>query len=128
MKKIIKYLFVFLILFNILTISVDALPVYLLDTNGNCNSVLGSVQDPESVAYLLQQIFSVIKFITPVMVLGFCSMDFIKATASQDKDLLQKAIKTSITRLIVGLIVFMLPVLINFVFDLLGWYGTCGVK
>ena len=43
MKKIMKYLFAFLFLFNIFVSSVGALPVYLLDTTGNCNAVLGDV-------------------------------------------------------------------------------------
>lgn len=128
MKKTIKYLFTFIFLFNILTITANAmeLPVYLLDAG--CDAILGDPNASDSVAHLLQEVFTVIKFLAPVMVLAFSAIDFIKATASQDKDILQKAIKNSIIRLIVGLLVMVLPTLINFVFELIGWYGTCGVK
>lgn len=128
MKKIIKYLFVFLLLFNILTISVDALPVNMVAISENCDAILGDPNNNSSVAHLLQEAFNVIKFLTPILVLAFCTIEFIKATASQDKDMLQKATKNSFIRLIVGLIILVLPTLINFILELMGWVGTCGIK
>ena len=129
MKKILKYVFVFLFLFHVSSTSVQALQVednFMLMTD--CNEVLGSPSDPESTYTLLQQIFTILKFASPAMVLIFTILEFIKATASQDKEFLSKAIKHTITRMIAGLFVFMLPSLFNFTFDLLGWYGTCGIK
>ena len=48
--------------------------------------------------------------------------------ATQDKDALMKAMKNTGKRLILAVLLFFLPTLINFIFPLLGWYGTCGIK
>lgn len=127
MKKILTYIFVFLFLFHIGSTSVQALQVENNFILADCNEVLGSPEDPESTYTLLQQIFTILKFASPAMVLIFTIMEFIKATASQDKEFLSKAIKHTITRMIAGITVFLLPTVFNFVFDLLGWYGTCGI-
>lgn len=94
----------------------------------SCDTVLGDLEDSKSIAYLLQEIFKVMKFATPVLVLIFSIIDFIKSVTTQDKEILQKAIKRTIIRVIVGLVVFVIPSICNFIFNLLGWYGTCGIK
>lgn len=96
--------------------------------DASCDTVLGDLEDPHSIAYLLQEIFKIMKFATPVLVLIFSIIDFIKSISTQDKEILQKAIKRTIIRVIVGLVVFVIPSICNFIFDLLGWYGTCGIK
>lgn len=129
MKKIGTYLLAFLFAFNIYSISTKALSlnsnIFLMDTG--CNEVLGSPTDPESTYVLLQQVFTVMKFAAPLLVLIFSIIEFMKAVASQDKDILQKAIKHTVIRGICGVIVFMVPLVFDFVFELLGWYGTCGI-
>ena len=128
MKRLLTYIFVFLFLFHISGTNVQALQVednFMLIAD--CNEVLGSPDDPESTYTLLQQVFTILKFASPIMVLIFTVIEFIKATASQDKDFLTKAIKHTITRMIAGVIVFLLPTIFNFTFNILGWYGTCGI-
>lgn len=127
MKKILSYVFVFLFLFHIGSTSTQALQVEDNFILVDCNEVLGSPEDPESTYTLLQQIFTILKFASPIMVLFFTIMEFIKATASQDKDFLSKAIKHTVIRMVAGVIVFLLPTLFDFAFNLLGWYGTCGI-
>jgi len=41
---------------------------------------------------------------------------------------LKKAAQTSLKRLGLALILFFIPTLINFLFPLLGWNGTCGIS
>ena len=55
-------------------------------------------------------------------------IDLVKAVASQDKDALTKVGKTSAKRVGYALVIFLLPTLIDFLFNILGWYGTCGIK
>ena len=62
------------------------------------------------------------------MCLVFSTIDFVKAAASQDKDALAKAGKNAGKRVIYALILFFVPVLIEFLFPLLGWVGTCGIS
>lgn len=93
-----------------------------------CEGVLGDKNDEESIAYLLQEIFDILKIGSPVLVLVFSLLDFMGAVTSQDKDRLTKAVKNTFIRGIVGLIVFVIPVLCNFFFELTGMYSTCGIQ
>ena len=76
----------------------------------------------------LQELFNIMKYAGPILCLVLSTMDFIKAAASQDKDALKKAAQTSLKRLALAMVLFFIPTLINFLFPLLGWNGTCGIS
>ncbi len=105
-------------------------PNVLLDFNFNLPDV------PTCVDYLgvatinyLQIGFNVIKYLAVIILLVLCIIDFIKAITSQDKDLLKKAINTSVKRLIIAIIIFFLPTVIDFLLKLFGIEdGTCGIR
>ena len=54
----------------------------------------------------LSQLFNIFKFIAPLLCLALSMMDFVKAVASQDKDALSKATKTTGKRIIFAMILF----------------------
>lgn len=132
-KKIILAILVFFFAFNI-GMTVYAQPVYTesltnkTTSSKGCEGLFGDVKDKNSIAYWLQEIFTTIKWVAPVLVLFFSVVEFLKATASQDKDALTKATKKTGKRLVIALVLFLLPSLINWLFPLLGWYGTCGIQ
>lgn len=76
----------------------------------------------------LQELFNIMKYAGPILCLVLSTMDFIKAAAAQDKDALKKAAQTGLKRLGLAILLFFIPVLLNFLFPLLGWNGTCGIK
>lgn len=94
-----------------------------------CTSILGSVGTEGSPAYYLNFVFKVLKYIAIVMLLVFTVLDFTKAVASSDNDSLKKALQKAIKRIIICVVIFFLPILINFVLELLGIVdsGTCGI-
>lgn len=100
--------------------------VFAKDTNG-CYGILGSINDKTSSAYFLQQIYNVMKFGAPLLTIVLTIMDFIKAVSSQDNDQLKKSAKRAIIRVALCLVLFIIPVLINFLFPLFGWNGTCDI-
>lgn len=68
----------------------------------------------------LQNLFNLLKIIVPLLVIGLSSYDFIKAiTAKDDKDI-KKAFQTLLKRLVYAIVLFFLPVLLNFLLDLAG--------
>ena len=77
----------------------------------------------------VDDLFTLIKVITPIIVIALSTMDYIKAIASSNADDMKKANQRTIKRLIVGLIVFFLPFLLEILFELFGLYdlSTCGV-
>lgn len=104
--------------------------IYSLDEVSDCNSLFGDPKDPDKqdIAYFLQQALTIMQYAGPILCLVLSISDFVKAAASQDKDALTKATKTTGKRIIFAMILFFIPVLVNFLFPLLGWYGTCGIQ
>ena len=135
MKKIITFLILTLFLFQLSIPLVSASTniyggtVVLLDDEGeDCEGIFGSLSDEESFAYYLNEIFGYIQFLGPTLVVVMTIIEFAKAAASNDKEALMKAGKKTGTRIALALLLFFLPLLINFVFkDVLHWYGTCGI-
>ncbi len=64
-------------------------------------------------------VLSILKILIPILIIAFGVMDFLKAIASQKPDELSKAIKTVIVRVLSGVIIFLVPTIINFVFVLI---------
>ncbi len=87
-----------------------------------CSDIL----DPEVVDFL-KQIFNVFKYLAPVLVLVYSTIDFIKAVASQEKEALKKAAQTALKRVLLAMVLFVLPEVLNYFLELLKLSGTCGV-
>ncbi len=101
--------------------------IHSLDNAQDCDSIFGNPDVEGTVANFLQQILSIMQYAGPILCLVLSTSDFVKAAASQDKDALSKATKTAGKRIIFAMILFFIPVLIDFLFPLLGWYDTCGI-
>lgn len=131
-KIVILLLIVFNALFLLNFERVEAMTgdvVYSLDSEKqNCESIFGDPKQDGTVANFLQHIFTIIGYAAPLLCLVLSVFEFTKAAASQDKDALTKAVKRTFKRIILAIVLFFLPMLINFLFPLLGWYGTCGIQ
>jgi len=95
----------------------------------SCESIFIKNGEYNSLYYALQDAFSLIKFVVPVLILVLSSMDYIKAITSHDAEGLKKANTRFVKRLAIGIIIFLLPFLLDFTFEAFGLYdlGTCGV-
>ena len=99
----------------------------LAKVDENCDAIFGDPNKEDSVAYFLKQIFKIIKFIGPILAMVLVTFDFVKAVASSDKDALIKAGKNAVKRIIFALLLFLIPSVIDGLFGLFGFYGTCGI-
>ena len=104
---------------------VDSSTMLLIEEN--CDSIFGDPNKDGDFANYLQQIFNVFKYLAPALVIVLSIVEFIKAAASDDKDALMKAGKKTGIRIALAISLFFIPGLINFLFEKLGWYGTCGI-
>ena len=95
-----------------------------------CESLFKDGDEFNDFGKLLQGLFTFIKFLAPVFVIAFSSLDYIKAITSKDAEELKKANERFIKRLIAGVIIFLLPFILDFVFDIFGVYDlqTCGIR
>lgn len=100
------------------------------DTSNGCESYLGNPKTKGEPAYYLQFVFNLIKYAAILLLFALTVMEFSKATVSSNQDAMKKALQNTIKRLIIAVVIFFLPILIKFVFELLGIYsaGTCGIS
>ena len=128
MKK--KITFMVLAIIMILFISpINTFALPLIQIQDCENTLLGSTSDPNSVAWLLQQVFTFIKVLGPILVVVLSSSDFIKVIAKGDDDAMGKAQKKLFTRLVLAILLFLVPTLVEVILDLFGLTstGTCGL-
>ena len=145
-KKLFVFMFLLLAFFAVAPIRVHAITIsdsfnILDDLDGamdnynkeqTCdgdNSLLGNVNDPNSVAWLLQYVFNVVKVVGPILVIILSSFDFAKVIISNDDESMAKAQKKLIWRLILVVALFLIPDIISVLLETfnLTSSSTCGI-
>lgn len=103
--------------------------VQIADCSGQ-NAVLGNVNDPDSVAWLLQKLLDYARIIGPFLVLILSSLDYLKAVFSSDDDSVKKANQKLIARLVLIVVLFILPMLVSILLNILGFtsHEVCGLQ
>lgn len=130
-NKITKYIFVFsaiiMALFSFkLNAGASVIDVISPIAVENCEYLLGDSTNPDHPAYWIQEGLDLIKYAAIMCLLGLSIADFFKAIVASDKDSLKKAGTKTMKRFIYCVIIFFLPILINFVLELFELTGTCG--
>ncbi len=95
---------------------------YLSGDANVCTSYLGSPNDKDAPAYYLQFAFNLLKYAAILLLFAMTIVDFFKATTSDKDEGLKKALKTAVKRLIIVVIIFFIPLLIEFIFEMFGIY------
>ena len=100
------------------------------DQECNGDGLLGDPTREDSVAWLLQVIFNVIKVVGPILVVILSSVDFLKVIVKSDDEAMAKAEKKLIIRLILALLLFLIPTIVQVILQVFGIYGdpTCNIK
>lgn len=94
-------------------------------SKGRC-PLFGDPQDPDEFAYYLQVAFDVIKFLGPALVIIVTIIDLLRITAEQKQDgELKKIGVKSLKRIIYAAIIFVLPGILTWFFQLMGLFGPC---
>ncbi len=98
-------------------------------TEESCVGYLGSVTNPNSPMYYLHSAFNLIKYGAIVLLLILTIVEYAKAVAVSEQDILKKATQKTVKRIIIAVIIFLLPTLIEFVLELVGisGYGVCDI-
>lgn len=93
--------------------------------NMDCYGLLGSTSNPDDPAYWLHMGIQIIRYAGIAALFIFSAIDFIQAIISQDNDALKKAINKTVKRFAFVVILFFVPLILEFILDLFGVYGTC---
>lgn len=113
---------------NISTMSISD-NIHIAVSCTGSNAALGDVNDPDSVAWLLQKLLNYIKILGPFLVLIYSSIDFIKAIVTSDDESLKKATKNLSMRLILALALFLIPVFVSVMLNIVGLTSDlCGLE
>lgn len=103
-----------------------------IDSNkATCTSLLGDPTDKvtKPPAFYLQIIFDIMKYAAILILIVFSIMDFLGAVTSQDDNAIKKAMSKLMTRMVLCLIIFIIPMVLTFIFELIGVFtpSTCGI-
>ena len=84
---------------------------------------------PNDLYYMVQDLFNLIKFGTPALVIVLSLIDYLSAIAKSNDDEVKKANKRTIKRVAVGLVIFFLPFLLYKLFEIFGLVDAsrCGI-
>lgn len=86
----------------------------------NKSSVLGNVECECSTAYLLQKLLNYIRIIAPTLVVILSSVDYAKAVIASDEEDMKKVNKKLVTRLVLCVVLFIIPSLIDLLLRIFG--------
>ena len=78
----------------------------------------------ESVLHMVYNVLKWAKYIAPILVIILSILDFIKAIAAQNDDDMKKAQGKFVKRLMVAALLFLLPLIINFMLKTFGLYSS----
>ena len=99
---------------------------------GSCDeeAIFGDKNDPNSVSYLVNDILKYPRIIVPALIIILGTIDFFKAVIASKEDEMKKAQTAFIKRVIIGVAIFLVPVIIDAIMFLadIAWQGldyTC---
>lgn len=106
MKKLIKYLSLFIVLFMPSIVFANELEITPVDI---CSSNSGTLKAFQVVGYILY----IIKILVPVIIIVLGSIEFGKAAISKDEKSTVVAANNLINKFIIGVLIFMIPTLLQ---------------
>ena len=100
------------------------------ECDGTDNSILGNVNDENSVAWLLQMILNFIKILGPILVVLLSGVDFLIVIFKSDDEAMGKAQKKLAKRLVLAGLLFFIPLLVQVILGVFGITSnsTCGLS
>ena len=115
MKKLIKYLSLFIILFTPSIAFADELEITPVDI---CSGNSGTLKVFQVIGYILY----IIKILVPVIIIVLGSIEFGKAAISKDEKSIMVAANSLVNKFILGILIFMIPTLLDAALSLV--WGT----
>ncbi|MBR3049711.1 MAG: hypothetical protein IKG58_04065 [Bacilli bacterium] len=130
-KRLVLFSLVFIVLL-LIPLNIHALNTGNFSLIADCGA-FGNPNDSKSTAWLLKEIFSIVKYAGPFLLLILSSIDFMKAIIQSDQENMNKAQKKLLIRVVLVLALFFVPdfvFVILQIFDIVGNPDdpTCGIE
>ncbi len=98
------------------------LTIKYLNILNDCN-VLGN-----DLLEILQEVFKIIKICVPIICVILIMIDMLSAVIGDNTKTVNEALNRSIKRLIIGIVIFFIPTVVNLLLNMSGYItGTCGI-
>lgn len=95
--------------------------MFILDTlNRDCGWL------PDQTIQLIANIYTIIKFLVPILIIIMGSIDFLKAVMAQQDDQMKKAQSAFLQKVIAGALVFFVAVIVGWIIKLIADLDTSG--
>ena len=126
MKRKIIFCLVFVLLFLSFKEKTYAV-INMADINPDCTLI------SSELIQLINKYLLWIRTLVPIAIIVLGTFDLLSAVVSGSEDNIKKSQSRFIKRIIMGLLIFLVPVIVNFILSTINnvWgsnYGTCGVK
>ena len=126
MKRKIIFCLVFVLLFLSFKEKTYAV-INMADINPDCTLI------SSELIQLINKYLLWIRTLVPIAIIVLGTFDLLSAVVSGSEDNIKKSQSRFIKRIIMGLLIFLVPVIVNFILSTVNnvWgsnYGTCGVK
>ena len=130
MKKIAIFIFILITAFTFNLKKVNALNTNRIQSYQSTLALeCNFFGDDSKFQKWLTDIYGFIKFLAPTLAVIFTVIEFFKAIVSDKKEALQTAAKRTGIRIVLCLLIFFVPVIINFIFGtILHMCGTGGIE
>ena len=95
-----------------------------------CTELFGDKNAPNSIRGLINDILEYPKYIVPILVILFGTLDLAKAVIASKEDEMKKAQSTFVKRLLIGVVIFFVPLILDLIMyfaDIVLGYTTCGL-
>ena len=79
---------------------------------------------PETIG-IINELLGIVKIAIPILLITLGTVDFVKAMVAKDEQGMKKAQSTFVTRLIIGVAIFFVPMIMRFLLDIIGYGDSC---
>ena len=96
------------------------------DSNSGNDYINGCGDLPKTTA-LVKQIYGLIKYLIPVLIIGLSIVDFLKVLLSGEEKVYKEAWSKFVKRIMIGIVILLLPILLRIVINISGVLEDYGV-
>jgi len=97
------------------------------DTSNNDKNYLDSCDELGETGKLIKQIYNLLKYLVPILVVGLSIIDFLKVLLNGEEKVFNEAWSKFIKRLVVGIAIFIIPFILSLLLNISGILDNYGM-
>lgn len=98
-----------------------------IDTTKATEDYADSCDDAGETIKLLKQIYNLLRYLIPVLIIGLSIVDFIKVVATGEDKVFKEVWTKFVKRIVIGIVILILPAILSLIINLSGITETYGV-